>query len=187
MAEQGADPVDQHVARWLAVLPDLDPVIEAVATRMEYLVKHLHRVKERALADHDLQPFEYATLHALAGRGGRATPSDLATDLRVSAATMTGRLGTLEGRDYLRRTHSATDRRRVDVELTPAGRDAWRTALDVQGTEEHRILGVLSPAEQAQLADFLRRVLIAAEERRVSAMNQKTAASPGSAHPATST
>lgn len=161
------DSVDAHVARWLAVLPDLDPTVEAVVTRIQHVVTHLRRNKERALADQDLQAFEYLTLHALAGRGGRATPSELVADLQISPAAMTGRLDTLERRGYVNRRTSTTDRRKVDVELTAAGRAAWRSALDVQGREEHRILDALEPAEREHLADMLRRVLLAAEERTI--------------------
>lgn len=51
----------------------------------------------------------------------------------------------------------------ADVELTDAGYGAWRAAMNVVGQEEHRILGVLDPAERSQLAGLLRRVLVAAE------------------------
>ncbi|GAA3013366.1 MarR family winged helix-turn-helix transcriptional regulator [Actinokineospora diospyrosa] len=157
------DAVDAHLTRWRAVLPDLDPDVEAVVTRMEHLVRHLRRVKERTLAEYRFAPYEYATLHALAGRGGNATPSELTADLTISAAAMTGRLDALEQRGYVRRTHSAADRRRVDVELTESGRAAWVSALNVQGVEEQRILGVLSEGELVDLANTLRRVLLVAE------------------------
>ncbi|QFZ20982.1 MarR family winged helix-turn-helix transcriptional regulator [Saccharothrix syringae] len=157
------DAVDAHVERWRAVLPDLDPVAEGVVVRIEHLAKHLHRAKEKALADHDLQAFEYATLHALAGRGGTATPTEIATDLRISPAAMSGRLDTLHRRGFIAREVSPTDRRKVDVALTDAGRAAWRSALDVQGAAEERMLAVLTPAERGRLAALLRRVLLAAD------------------------
>ncbi|HEV2779380.1 MAG TPA: MarR family transcriptional regulator [Actinophytocola sp.] len=140
-----------------------DTVDEALVTRMAFLVKHLRRVKERGLAAYALQDFEYSTLQALAARNGRAAPSELVADLRVSPAAMTGRLDTLERRGFVRRRQSAVDRRRVDVELTEDGYDAWRAAIDVVGREENRILGTLSAAERRQLSDLLHRLLVVAE------------------------
>lgn len=165
MSTSGAarDWTDGHVDRWLPVLPDLDPDIEGAATRAKVLTDHLRRVRERSLADFDLHKHEYDTLHSLAGRGGRATPSELAADLKMAPASITGRLDGLERRGYVRRTPSPEDRRRVDVELTDEGRAVWLGAMDVVGHEEYRLLGVLSADERRTLSDLLRRVLIEAE------------------------
>jgi DNA-binding MarR family transcriptional regulator len=78
--------------------------------------------------------------------------------------SITGRLDALERRGFVRRSPSATDRRRVVVELTPAGRSAWREAMDGLGVEETRLLGALDPAERHTLADLLRRVMLRAEQ-----------------------
>ncbi|MFJ8579757.1 MarR family winged helix-turn-helix transcriptional regulator [Micromonospora sp. NPDC093277] len=157
------DRIDEHVARWLPVLPDLDPDVEGAVTRMSFLSRHLRAVKDRALADLDLQEKEYGTLHALAGRGGRAAPSELAGDLRMAPASITARVDALIRRGFVRRIPSDVDRRRVDVELTDTGRAAWRRALAVVGDEEHRVLEALTPDERRLLSDLLRRVTLAAE------------------------
>ncbi|MET8907683.1 MarR family transcriptional regulator [Micromonospora sp. NPDC004551] len=157
------DPVDQHVERWLPVVPDLDPDVEGAVVRMSLLTRHLREVKDRALAAHDLQEKEYGTLHALAGRGGRAAPSEIAGDLRMAPASITARVDALVRRGFVRRIPSEVDRRRIDVELTDAGRAAWRSALDVVGDEEHRVLGALTAPERRVLSDLLRRVTLAAE------------------------
>jgi DNA-binding MarR family transcriptional regulator len=166
-ADSGAGPVrdsaDAQYARWLPVLPDLDEDIEGAVTRMYILTRHLGRVKEKALARFDLQRHEYETLHALAGRGGGATPSELAADLKMAPASVTGRLEGLEQRGYLIRTPSTADRRRVDVVLTEAGRAAWHAAIDVVGDEERRLLSALGPAERGTLAALLRRITVRAE------------------------
>lgn len=158
------DWTDGHVERWLPVLPALDPDIEGAVTRMKKLTVHLRRVREQSLIDFDLERHEFDTLHKLAGRGGRATPSELAADLDLAPASVTGRLDGLERRGLLHRTPSKTDRRRVDVELTKSGRSIWLGAMDVLGHEEYRLLGALSKEERAQLSDMLRRIMVAAEE-----------------------
>ncbi|MGW4897294.1 MarR family winged helix-turn-helix transcriptional regulator [Kitasatospora sp. NPDC004240] len=162
--EQPPDWTDGHVRRWLPVLPELDPDIEGAVTRMNKLSKHFRRVRERSVADYGLHKHEFETLHALAGRGGHAFPSELRADLNMAPASITGRLEALERHGYVRRTPSTEDRRQVHVELTEAGRAAWHEALDVVGAEERRLLGVLTPAERRQLSDLLRRVMHAAED-----------------------
>ncbi|NES27691.1 MarR family transcriptional regulator [Micromonospora terminaliae] len=156
------DAVDQHVERWLPVVPDLDPDVEGAVVRMSLLTRHLREVKDRALAALDLQEKEYGTLHALAGRGGRAAPSEIAGDLRMAPASITARVDALIRRGFVQRIPSEVDRRRIDVELTDAGRAAWRRAMGVVGDEEQRVLGVLTAQERRVLADLLRRVTLAA-------------------------
>ncbi|MEU4400157.1 MarR family winged helix-turn-helix transcriptional regulator [Micromonospora orduensis] len=158
------DAVDRHIERWLPVVPELDADIEGAVVRMIHVTRHLRAVKERVLADLDLPAHEYDTLHALAGRGGRAAPSELAADLAVAPASITARVDTLLRREFVRRTPSTTDRRRVDVALTDAGRAAWRAAMEVQGDEEHRLLGALTPTERRHLSDLLRRVMLVAAQ-----------------------
>ncbi|MET7819459.1 MarR family winged helix-turn-helix transcriptional regulator [Micromonospora zamorensis] len=161
------DDVDRHIERWLPVVPDLDADIEGAVTRMIKLIRHLRTAKERVLADLDLPAHEYDTLHALAGRRGRAAPSDLAVDLAVAPASITARVDTLLRRGFVRRIPSTVDRRRVDVELTDAGQAAWRGAMEIQGAEEHRLLGALTATERRQLSDLLRRVMLVAEQPKV--------------------
>ncbi|MQY15939.1 hypothetical protein SRB5_61310 [Streptomyces sp. RB5] len=157
------DWTDTHLDDWLAVLPHLDRDIEGIVTRAKRLTDHLRRVKERSLTETGLERHEYETLHKLSGRGGRATPSELAADLDLAPASVTGRLDGLEHRGFLVRTPSATDRRRVDVAITEAGTTAWRAALDRLGDEEDRVLGVLSAPERARLSALLRRVMAEVE------------------------
>ncbi|MFI1103249.1 MarR family winged helix-turn-helix transcriptional regulator [Streptomyces melanogenes] len=164
-AEEQRDWTDGHVEQWLPVLPGLDPVVEGVVTRMKKLSVHLQRVREQSLVDFALDRPEFDTLHKLAGRGGTATPSQLATDLDLAPASVTGRLDALERRGFLRRTPSTTDRRRVHVELTESGRATWRGAMDMLGDEESRVLGALSLGERVQLNDMLRRIMLVAEAR----------------------
>ncbi|SFQ04333.1 MarR family transcriptional regulator [Actinomadura madurae] len=158
------DRTDEHVARWTPILPDLDPDTEGAVTRMGRFVKHIKRVREDLLVASGLQRHEYDTLHALAGRHGTAAPSELAADLGMPPNSITGRLDALERRGFVHRSPSATDRRRVVVELTPEGRAAWREALDGVGDEETRLLAALTPDERRTLSDLLRRVMLRAEQ-----------------------
>lgn len=162
---QQRDWTDGHVERWKPVLPELDPDVEGAVTRMKKLSVHLRRVREQSLVDFDLDRQEFDTLHKLAGRGGKAAPSDLAADLDLAPASVTGRLDALERRGFVRRTPSVTDRRRVDVELTDEGRSTWIGAMEFLGNEEDRLLGVLAKDERALLNDMLRRIMVVAEDK----------------------
>ncbi len=55
------------------------------------------------------------------------------------------------------------------VELTDEGRDAWDTAASVQGRKEAFFASALSPAEQKQLNDLLRKLMLAFEAREQAA------------------
>ena len=74
------DSVDRHIEHWQREIPDLDPLVEGVVTRMQMVLRHLKQTRQALLAAHGLEEYEYATLHFLGGRGPghRATPSDIA-------------------------------------------------------------------------------------------------------------
>ncbi|MEV7617914.1 MarR family transcriptional regulator [Streptomyces sp. NPDC089799] len=169
MSEQGSgtgteDSVDRHIARWRGKVP-FDVPTEEVITRIQLLAKHVQRAKERALSETGLQPFEFETLHRLASRGApwRAAPSELAAELLLSPAGVTGRLDTLENSGLVRRLRAADDRRRVDVELTEEGRARWLAAMRLRGLAEVAMLEPFAPAETAALAALLKRMLLHVE------------------------
>jgi DNA-binding MarR family transcriptional regulator len=71
----------------------------------------------------------HAALNALAvleGNGGPLPAGELSARMHITSGTMTGVLDTLESNGYLRRQADPADRRRVLVDLTPAG----QTVLD---------------------------------------------------------
>jgi DNA-binding HxlR family transcriptional regulator len=73
-----------------------------------------------------------------------AMASELAADLNLAPASVTGRVDGLAHKGLVRRAPSATDRRRVDIWLTEAGWSAWREAMDTLGDVETRIFDVLT-------------------------------------------
>ncbi|MFF8260630.1 MarR family winged helix-turn-helix transcriptional regulator [Streptomyces virginiae] len=166
-AENSAeDSVDRHIARWTGKVP-FDVPTEAVITRIQLLAKHVSHGKERALAETGLQAFEFETMHRLASRGApwRAPSAELAAELLLSPAGMTGRLDTLEKSGLVRRLRAAADRRRVDVELTEEGHRRWLDAMRWRGVAEDEMIEPLDDAERAALAALLKRMLLAVETR----------------------
>lgn len=155
------DSVDRHVEHWTREVPELDPLVEGVFTRMQMLLRHLKQTRQATLADHGLEHFEYSTLHFLGGCGPdhRATPSEIAAWQQMSPSGITGRLDALEKRGFIRRLPSPADRRKVIVALTEEGRQAWRSTFDPQTSEEARVLAALDLREQEQLDGMLRRMM----------------------------
>ncbi|MEU6296360.1 MarR family winged helix-turn-helix transcriptional regulator [Streptomyces erythrochromogenes] len=160
------DSVDRHIARWAGKVP-FDVPTEAVITRIQLLAKHVSHGKERALAETGLQAFEFETMHRLASRGApwRAPSAELAAELLLSPAGMTGRLDTLEKSGLVRRLRAAADRRRVDVELTADGHRRWTEAMRWRGIAEAEMIEPLDDAERAALAALLKRMLLSVETR----------------------
>lgn len=156
------DSVDRHIEHWIEEIPELDPLVEGVITRMQLLVKHLKQQRHATIEARGLEDHEYDTLHMLGGCGPehRATPTEIAAWLRMSPAAITGRLDALERRGFVRRLPSPGDRRKVIAELTSAGLQIWREASGEQGAEEARIMAALDHDEQVQLSALLRRMLL---------------------------
>ncbi len=176
------DLVDEHIELWSRELPDLDPRVEGIVTRIQVLERHRQHQLEQALAAQGLKMWEFKTLHILR-RGGapyRATATELAAALDLSPAAMTKRLDNLEQDGLLRRSHDAADRRRVFITLTEAGLHAWENTISVQDRVERQLVDVLRPDEQDQLVSLLRRLLLAAE-RRGQARRAGAPAAPGPA------
>jgi DNA-binding MarR family transcriptional regulator len=155
------DSVDRHVEHWKREIPELDPLVEGVITRMQMLLRHLKQARQATLADNGLEDYEYATLHFLGGCGPdyRATPSEIAAWQQMSPSGITGRLDALEKRGFIRRLPSPADRRKVIVELTEEGRQAWLNTFNPQGNEEVRVLAALDPDEREQFNSMLRRMM----------------------------
>ncbi|MFD7630886.1 MarR family winged helix-turn-helix transcriptional regulator [Streptomyces sp. NPDC059851] len=160
------DSVDRHIARWSGKVP-FDVPTEGVITRIQLLAKHVKYGKERALAETGLQEFEFETMHRLASRGKpwRAPSAELAAELLLSPAGMTGRLDSLERSGLIRRVRAEGDRRRVDVELTGTGHKRWSEAMRWRGLAEAEMVEPLDDADRAALSALLKRMLLHVESR----------------------
>lgn len=155
--------MDRHLARWSGKAP-YDETVEAIITRLQHLTKHVANGKRRMVEQIGLQDFEFQTLHHLAARDDhRATPGELAAELLLSGAGMTGRLDALEQAGLVRRVRGTADRRRVDVELTPAGYRKWMAGMHIQAEVESGIVTALDERERARINALLKKMLLHAE------------------------
>jgi DNA-binding MarR family transcriptional regulator len=162
------DWADRHVARWRDHWIDVafDDEVEAITVRINRIVRYFRRAKQEAIAEAGLQESEYDTLHHLMIRDtpGQASPSNLAEDLDISNAGMSGRLESLEKAGWIQRRTTLEDRRRVHVEVTKAGIEAWRRAMGLRGRAEDELIGELSAEERTELARRLKKLTLRLEE-----------------------
>ena len=94
---------------------------------------------------------------------GEQEARHLAAECGVSKATLTGVVGTLEGRGLVARRRHADDGRLVIVKLTPTGRRMIRRLFPRFNEHEALVVSRLGTDEQDQLAHLLREVLRAVE------------------------
>ena len=94
---------------------------------------------------------------------GEQEARHLAAACGVSKATLTGVVGTLEGRGLVVRRRHADDGRLVIVKLTPTGRRMIRRLFPRFNEHEALVVARLGTDEQDQLAHLLREVLRAVE------------------------
>jgi DNA-binding MarR family transcriptional regulator len=97
------------------------------------------------------------------------TLGDVARNLMVTPAVVTGLIDRLERRGYVRRVGSLFDRRRVHLELTTAGEDARDHAENRLASDLERYISELSSDEVDRLNDglsLLNTVLTRLEQER---------------------
>jgi DNA-binding MarR family transcriptional regulator len=82
-----------------------------------------------------------------------------AENAAISKATLTGVVKTLEARGLITRRVSDTDRRLVNLELTPAGLALMKELYPVFNAAEAEVVAGLSPRGVAQLTSSLRSIV----------------------------
>jgi DNA-binding MarR family transcriptional regulator len=97
---------------------------------------------------------------------GAVSATELARAVELDGGAMTRQLDQLERKGYLRRSPHELDRRALRIELTEAGNTVWQNTASVCS---QRVMNVaqrsLNPAEQAQLHDYLERMLQAFRDK----------------------
>lgn len=97
---------------------------------------------------------------------GPASATELARAVELDGGAMTRQLDQLERKGYLSRTPDAQDRRALRITLTDAGNKVWRNSGAVC---HQRVMNAaqstLDSTEQAQLYDYLSRVLQALRDK----------------------
>jgi DNA-binding MarR family transcriptional regulator len=157
------DWVDEHVALWSEELDWLDPVQEAIFVRLSILHRHIAQARRDTLRADGLMRWQFKVLLMLRRQGPpySASPSHLADRLGLTRGALSARLGPLEQDGLITRATDEADRRRVHVQLTPAGHAAFERHASSEGHDEGALLAALTAGEKQALADLLRKVAAA--------------------------
>ena len=103
----------------------------------------------------------YAVIVAIADADG-PSQQDVADALGIDRATLVALADDLEAKRLITRARSDQDRRAYALKLTSDGADLMAEADTLMEQCEEEFTGVLTPAERAQLAELLARLLTAA-------------------------
>lgn len=138
------------------VKPGGERTSEAALPRPTYLVKQLQEALLRRLDDitrrFDLTTRQYTTLSVLARYPGISS-AQLARLTFVSPQAANEMVGTLEGKGFLRRSVDRSNRRRLEVKLTPA---ATRTLAKCDGLVDQLERELFRGVDAADRAHFHR-------------------------------
>ncbi len=158
------DDVDAIIAAWGRERPDLDVSSVGIVSRVARLSARFAQTLEADFASHGLTKASFEALAALrrSGEPCRLSQTALMRELSLTPGTVSVRIGRLVADGLAVRRDDPGDRRGVIVELTPAGRSAFDHVVDDHLATERSLLAALDVREQAQLADLLRRLLLAA-------------------------
>lgn len=161
------DHVDAVREEWAAEWPALDTSPIAVVARIGRLAHLLDQAVDQTLARHGLARDGFDVLAALRRSGPPylLSPTELYDRLMRTSGAVTNRLRRLEAMSLVRRVPDPEDGRRLLVALTAEGRRAIDAAAPEHLENERTLLSVLTPAEQAELATLLRKLLVAMERR----------------------
>jgi DNA-binding MarR family transcriptional regulator len=89
---------------------------------------------------------------------GKVLPSTVARSARLSQATVTSLVDKLERNELVRRSRDTEDRRRIWVEITPAGKRVLADSPDLLHDRFRASFRQLEPWEQAMIVAALERV-----------------------------
>jgi DNA-binding MarR family transcriptional regulator/YHS domain-containing protein len=152
----------------------------ASAARARQLGRLLRRLA-RQLADPgdgagslpDLAPTDWVALVEV-GDHRRLMMSGLARACRLPFSTMTGLVGRLESKGYLRRVRTDADRRVVQVEMTPEGGRLYQTRLEADMRIVIALLDTFTAREQESVVRALSKVTEALEPSRTPEQTEET-------------
>ncbi len=130
---------------------------EQIVRSLRQIARSIDRYNRRFAERTNLTVSQCVALRELRAIGS-CTSGELADRVGISRGTATGILDRLESEHLVQRRRGPTDRRRVYISLTRAGR---RMASDLQAPFEEplaRLLDELPEGSRSQTAEALRRV-----------------------------
>ena len=123
----------------------------------------LYSQVDRELAPHDMTTAQFSIMAHLAYEIADSA-SSLCSGMSYDPGAMTRMVDRLEAKGFVRRVREKEDRRKVRLELTKEGREAFPEMKARVVEVLNRMLKGFSKGEASQLQDFLKRMLANAAE-----------------------
>jgi DNA-binding MarR family transcriptional regulator len=168
-SDSGArDSIDALLASWAQRRPDLDFEPVGVISRLYRVRSHIDNELEPVFRRFGLSGPDFEALVTLArieGDGG-VSLRRLADELGLTSGTVSVRIDRLAAEGLVERRVDPDSKRSTLIALTSAGRDRFERVAPVHLANERRLLAALSDAQQSQLADLLRKLLVEFEGSR---------------------
>ena len=139
--------------------PALDPRAIECCLTLRRLAADVEVAMREHFARHDLSHGRFVVLLMLDhAEGGHLTPGELAQQVGVTPATITGLLRGLERDGLVEREADAADRRVSTIRPTPRGTDHLKAMLPDHFRRLNALVGHLSAGELGELTRLLRKV-----------------------------
>ncbi|WP_158150669.1 MarR family winged helix-turn-helix transcriptional regulator [Vibrio fluvialis] len=156
-----SDTVDKILAQWLAVRPDLDCSAMGVVGRLRRTSAVWKKKLDLVFQEYGLSSIEFDILATMRRSDTAVTPTELYQTLMLSSGAVSTRIEHLVKSGFVQRIASEEDRRSCKVILTQKGIELVDTTLNAHVANMDNMLSVLSSQEQEQLANLLRKILLA--------------------------
>jgi len=142
--------------------PQRDPALELfVVLSRAYNWVDAHAVRD--IRCHGLNPTEFGILEVLYHKGPLPL-QQIGEKVLISSGNITYAVDKLEQKQLLVRRPSPHDRRVIFAELTPQGRDLLAAIFPKHVEAIHLAVSGLSPEEQVQATQLLKKLGLAAQE-----------------------
>lgn len=146
--------------------PELDPSACEVFLHLLRAGDEAFLFAEQNLTENNISHGRFSVLTLLAqgcpadgaGPGVGMTPAELADSARVTRATMTGLIDTLERDGFVRREADAHDRRMMRICLTPKARDFLHQMLPGHFSRMAAVMAGLNESERKTLVTLLNKI-----------------------------
>ncbi|MEM9056614.1 MAG: MarR family transcriptional regulator [Pseudomonadota bacterium] len=154
----GDDLIDQIIAQWGAVAPELDTEAMQVIGRVMRIGEALSAQAADAVAPFGLSYSEFDILVTMrrAGPPYRRTPSQIGNAVLLTSGAITAALDRLTDRGLLSRVSDPSDRRVRAAQLTDKGVELSYQAAKARFEAARRSLATFEPAEQRRLTVSLK-------------------------------
>lgn len=131
---------------------------DSTGHRLFQLMQAMRREIEARLATHELTDAQWKPLWVLRCSGGGSSARELAERVGMDAGAATRLVDRLARKGFVERTRSATDRRMVQLRLTPAGAAVAEHIPQVLAAVHNDFLAGFSKSEWQQLNALLERM-----------------------------